>query len=138
MNKSKDNNREKLFSVTKDDFRWDYYRGTGNGGQHRNKRDTACRCTHIESGAVGCAQDHREQKQNRELAFQRCVETKRFQVWLKMEIARRSGEKSLEEQVEEMVRPRNLKVECRDETGKWIIYDEVHQERETDSTGERN
>lgn len=136
MNKSKD--REKLFSVTKDDFRWDYFKAPGNGGQKKNKTLSACRCTHIESGAVGQSSDTRSQGDNRQLAFQRCVETKRFQVWLKMEIAKRSGEKSLEEQVEEMVRPRNLKVECRDETGKWIIYDEVHQERETDSTGERD
>lgn len=112
--------KEKLFSVTRDDFRWDYYRGSGNGGQHKAKTSSACRCTHVESGAVGKAEDHREQPKNRQLAFERCVNSKRFQVWLKMEICRRSGEKSLEEQVEDMLKPRNIKVECKDSNGRWM------------------
>ena len=29
--------KELLFSVTKDDFDWDYFRAGGKGGQHQNK-----------------------------------------------------------------------------------------------------
>lgn len=121
--------KTKLFSVTRDDFRWDYYRGSGNGGQNKQKCSTACRCTHIESGAVGCAEDHREQPKNRELAFERCCKTKRFQVWLKCEIARRSGEPSIEEQVDKMMKLENIKVEIRNEQGKWeeVNYNEIHK-----------
>ena len=54
--------RELLFSVTAKDCRFDYYRGSGAGGQHRNKTESAVRCTHLASGAVGQAEDHREQQ----------------------------------------------------------------------------
>lgn len=45
--------RELVFSLTKDDFEWEYFRGTGKGGQKKNKTSSAVRCKHLESGAVG-------------------------------------------------------------------------------------
>lgn len=71
--------REKLegpwpMSVTKADLRIEYYRGSGPGGQHRNKRDTACRITHIPTGLSATAQEHKSQKQNREAAFRRLAD----------------------------------------------------------------
>ena len=50
-----------LFSVTAADCRFDYYRGSGKGGQKRNKTSSAVRCTHIASGAVGASDDTRSQ-----------------------------------------------------------------------------
>ena len=52
--------RELLFSVTADDCEWDYYNGTGKGGQNRNKRATCVRVRHRASGAVGNCSNHRE------------------------------------------------------------------------------
>jgi len=61
--------KEILFSVTASDCRFDYYSGTGAGGQARNKSLSAVRCTHIASGAVGKSEEERSQKQNKITAF---------------------------------------------------------------------
>lgn len=69
---------ELLFSVTAKDCRWDTFRGTGKGGQKRNKTESAVRCTHIASGAVGQSDDSRSQHDNRRTAFKRMAETDVF------------------------------------------------------------
>ena len=38
--------KELLFSVTAADCDWQYIRGTGPGGQKRNKTETKVRCVH--------------------------------------------------------------------------------------------
>jgi protein subunit release factor A len=60
--------------VTKKDLRIDYYRGTGAGGQNKNKRDTACRITHIPTGIACAAEEHRTQGKNKQAAFKRLAE----------------------------------------------------------------
>lgn len=60
--------------VTKKDLRIDYYRGSGAGGQHRNKTDSACRITHIPTGIVAQCEDQRHQDQNKKIAFQRLAQ----------------------------------------------------------------
>ena len=57
--------------VTKKDLRIDHYRGSGAGGQNRNKRDTACRITHIPTGISSTAEEYRTQGKNKEAAFER-------------------------------------------------------------------
>ena len=46
-------------------------RGSGPGGQHRNKVETAIVITHIESGVVGQASEKRSQHRNHEAAVER-------------------------------------------------------------------
>lgn len=112
--------KELLFSVGASDCRWDYYVGSGNGGQNKQKRNTAVRCTHPPSGAVGTSQDGRSQEQNKQLAFKRMAESKEFKTWHKMEVARRTGIlKQIEEQVDRMMDPSNIKVEGKNEKGLW-------------------
>lgn len=109
--------KELLFSVTADDCRFEYFVGAGDGGQKKQKTKSACRCTHIASGAVGKATEDRMQLQNRKLAFQRMADTKEFKVWHKLETSRRMGEPSVESVVEEQLK--YVKTEIKDEDGKW-------------------
>lgn len=110
--------REVLFSVTKADCRWDYYRGSGKGGQKRNKTSNCCRCTHIKSGAVGKSEDGRSQAQNKKRAFRRMAESKEFQNWLRIEAARATGQLAEIERTVERELKNNVLVEERVD-GKW-------------------
>jgi hypothetical protein len=101
--------RERVLHLTRDDFKWDYYRASGNGGQNRNKRDTAVRCTHAPSGAVGNAADERTQGKNRKLAFKRCTDDPKFRRWLAIEHARTIVGR--DRWVDQQMRPENLLIE---------------------------
>jgi hypothetical protein len=116
--------KEILFSVTASDCRWDYYRGSGKGGQKRNKTDSACRCTHLASGAVGQAEDDRSQHVNKRLAFVRMSNTEKFKTWHKLEVARRTGVlREAEEYVDrEMRTPSHLRVDVK-VNGRWVPED---------------
>jgi hypothetical protein len=116
--------RELLFSVTAKDCRWDYYRGSGPGGQHRNKTESAVRCTHIASGAVGQAEDDRSQHKNKPLAFGRMAKTQKFQSWARLEVCRLTGKLAeIEEYVDREMRT-NLKVEVQID-GRWVDEREI-------------
>lgn len=54
--------------------RIDLFRGSGPGGQHRNRRETAVRLTHLPSGVVVTATERRSQLQNIELAYERLAQ----------------------------------------------------------------
>jgi protein subunit release factor B len=117
--------KELLFSLTKKDFVVEYYNGTGNGGQNRNKVATACRIHHSASGAVSVCQEERTQKVNRERAFKSLLKKPEFKKWLKLEIARRDGVlREVEERVEKEMR--NVKIEVKDDTGKFVTVDEQY------------
>lgn len=120
--------KDLLFSVTASDCRWDYFRGSGAGGQHRNKTDSAVCCTHIPSGAVGTAQDTRSQHENRRLAFGRMARSKEFERWQRLEVARRTGRDiEIREAVERSMR--KVIVEGKDERGRWSV-DAMEKERD--------
>lgn len=81
-----------LFSLTRDDFDWQYFCSGGSGGQNQNRRSSGVRCIHRDSGARAEARDSRDQLRNRRAAFERCVDTKEFKAWHKLEVARRLGQ----------------------------------------------
>lgn len=112
-------NRKLLFSVTLKDCDVQTKRGSGKGGQNRNKRDTAVRIVHPPSGAVGESEEERSQWQNKKTAFRRMTETVEFKLWLNREIMVRDGIKTPEERVDEDLRPENLRVEVKRD-GKWV------------------
>jgi protein subunit release factor B len=110
-------NRELLFSVTLDDCQVDTFRSGGKGGQNVNKRDTGVRVTHRASGAVGKATDERSQIQNKRLAFKRMTQTSTFQKWVRMTTGQQGA--LYVAQVERELWPDRLKVEVKDEDGRW-------------------
>jgi len=47
------------------------------------------------------------------------AESKKFQTWLRIEGARRRGEKSIDEIVKEAMKEKNIRTEARGNDGKW-------------------
>jgi len=84
--------KEILFSVTANDCDWSYTRGTGKGGQKKNKTNSAVHCMHRPSGAHGYSEASRSQLDNRRDAFLKMVESKEFKTWHRLEFMRRTGE----------------------------------------------
>ena len=104
--------KKKLFTITTADLREERYRGSGAGGQNRNKRDTGVRFTHEPSGAVGESEAQRSQLQNRQEAFRKMASSPRFIMWAKAQgQARIDGHSTLERKVDGMLVEENLRVE---------------------------
>ena len=109
--------KQLLFSVTANDCDWSYTRGTGNGGQKKNKTSSAVHCSHRPSGAHGYSEASRSQLDNRQDAFRKMTESTEFQRWLNIETMRRNGEMAeIERRVEEDLR--KVKTEIRVD-GRW-------------------
>jgi len=90
-------NKQLMFSVTAKDCEFIDKRGSGKGGQKKNKTSSAIQCMHRPSGAMGEAEDHREQSLNRRLAFRRMAESPEFQVWAKLKADVMMGQVDVEE-----------------------------------------
>lgn len=115
--------KELLFRVTAADCEWIFQRGSGNGGQKKNKTNSAVRCIHRASGAAGYAEDTRSQAQNKGIAFRRMAETAEFKGWHKLESMRRLGQLiDIEDIVDREMK--NIKVEGKDDKGLWVEYNE--------------
>ena len=118
--------RKPLFSLTAKDFDWSYARGTGNGGQARNRSNNAVHCHHRPSGAHGYSEASRSQHANKISAFMKMAETKEFLEWHRKESMIRSGVmQEIDSYVERELR--NIKIEVMDD-GRWV------QVRESDLT----
>jgi len=129
MNKNQTKHKNLLFSVTANDCRWDYFRGSGKGGQKKNKTSSAVRCTHIPSKATGSAEDGRSQKQNKKLAFRRMAQSQEFQDWCRIEAARTTGELAeIEQKVDKELE--NIQYEVHDDKGCWIKISKEQCEKE--------
>lgn len=112
--------RELLFSVTANDCDWSYTKGSGKGGQKRNKTSSAVHCKHRDSGATGYAEDTRSQHKNKALAFERMAKSEKFKKWHKLEVARKTGVlDNINREVKKELNT-NVRVEGVDEDGKWV------------------
>lgn len=116
--------KELLFSITKDDFIIHWFSGTGSGGQHRNKHQNCCRLQHPESGASSTGQSSRSREDNLREAFKSIIESPKFKTWYNQVVWEKLNKKTIEELVAESMVPKNLKVEARDEKGKWFEWED--------------
>jgi hypothetical protein len=115
-----------LFSVTAADCEWSYTRGTGNGGQKKQKTSSAVHCMHRPSGAHGFSQETRSQSDNKQLAFVKMTKTKEFIAWRKLESLRIGGEQAIiDANVEKEMK--KVKVEQKNEEGLWEPWEENSQ-----------
>lgn len=105
--------RELLFSlIPKRDLVFESYKASGPGGQHRNKTMSAIRLKHPASGVTVIAADERSQSRNKRIALRRLADHPQFKRWVRRQVSvLMEGYQSIEEKVEEMMRPENLKIE---------------------------
>lgn len=112
--------REHLFTLTKKDFEVQTFRAGGKGGQHQNKVESGVRIIHRASGAVGESRSDRSQHRNKGYALRRLAASPKFKVWLSWVAWEITSGKTIEQRVEEAMKPENLRIEVKDEDGKWI------------------
>jgi len=104
--------KEKILTITAKEFNWDFVRGSGKGGQKRNKTCSAVRCTHKESGASAWCENGRSQLHNRQKAFEKCCKSDKFQKWLRIAIAKITGELAkIDDEVDRLMDEKYLKIE---------------------------
>jgi protein subunit release factor A len=111
--------KELLFSITKKDLKITWFKSGGGGGQKKNKTANACRIFHPDSGARVTAQERRERSQNLKNALHRLAEHPKFKVWVNRRVFEIDSQKTINEMVDELMRPGNLKTEII-KNGKWI------------------
>jgi protein subunit release factor B len=113
--------KQLLFSITKKDFEIQNFRSGGAGGQNQNKVNSGVRIIHKASGAVAESRDSRNQLQNKKSAFLKLVNSDKFKKWHKLETMRRLGQLAVaEENVKQMMSPKNLRVEVKSDKGRWV------------------
>ena len=113
--------KELLFSITKKDFIIEYFSGTGAGGQYRNKHQNCVRLHHKASNIIVTGQSHRNRKANLKEALNNLVNNIHFKLWHLEKVSEITSGKTIEQVVEELIKPENLKIEVR-ENGRWKKY----------------
>lgn len=114
--------RDLLFSITRKDFDVQTFNTGGPGGQNQNKRQMGVRIVHKESGAVGESREQRSQFQNKKIALRRLIEHPKFKVWHNRKVLEVIEGKTIEQKVDEMMDPKNIKIEMKKE-GVWYETD---------------
>lgn len=117
--------REKLFSLTKKDFEIQWFSGTGAGGQHRNKHQNCCRLYHPASGVRVTGQSNRDRIANQKEAINNLINHPQFSLWFNRKVMECLEKETIDEKVKKAMSPDNLKIECKDENGRWKEYKEV-------------
>lgn len=77
-------------SVTKKDLVVTYFRGSGSGGQKRNKTSNCVRIAHPDSGVVVEETKSRMQGANQKAALRKLADHPDFKAWVQTQMARPS------------------------------------------------
>lgn len=120
-----DKRRELLLSITEKDFEVSTFHAGGPGGQNQNKRFTGVRILHKPSGAIGESREERSQLSNKRAALKRLSESVKFKLWLNRTIYEMISGKTIEQRVDELMTPDKIKIEVKDQSGKWTLFDSM-------------
>ena len=114
--------KELIFSQSKKagDFIVTPIRGSGPGGQNKNKNFTGRRITHKHTGLYAEATDSKSSEQNLKNAFLRLVKSAKFKMWYNEQLLEIEHGERMRAEVERMMHPNNILVEVKDENGRWI------------------
>ena len=102
---------QKINILSRADLDISYYIGPGHGGQNKQKNSTGVLIIHKASMAQGRCHDTRSQAKNRTEAFRRLTAHPRMKVWVARKVYEIRNGESMEEVVERMMAPENLKIE---------------------------
>lgn len=58
--------------ISEEQFRYEWFSGTGKGGQHRNKHQNCCRCIHEPTGITANGTNSRSREDNKHAAYTTC------------------------------------------------------------------
>lgn len=111
------------FSVTAKDFDVTWFSGTGGGGQHRNKHQNCCRLKHRDTGVIKTGQSHKDRPANQKEALTSMANDPRFKAFCSQKLKELETGKSIEQEVNEMMHPSNLRLDVKDEEGNWKSVD---------------
>lgn len=114
-----DSEKQKINILSPKDLDISYYIGSGAGGQNRQKNATGVKLVHRESGAIGQCSETRSREQNKKKAFQNLVNSPKMKLWLNKKMYEIRNQETLEEFVDNWMSEKNLKIEGKDEEGKW-------------------
>lgn len=109
--------------MTSKDFDEKHIRGSGPGGQHRNKTSTGIRLTHRASGAVAEATEHKSQEQNRREAWKRIRQTPEWERWFRDMVLTTMGRPSIQQRVDAAMKPENIITQVLDGKSRWVTID---------------
>jgi peptide chain release factor 1 len=59
--------------VSEEQFKYEWFSGTGKGGQHRNKHQNCCRCIHEPTGIQANGTNSRSREDNKRAAYITCL-----------------------------------------------------------------
>lgn len=59
--------------ISEEQFRFEWFSGTGKGGQHRNKHQNCCRCIHEPTGIMANGTASRSREDNKRQAYITCL-----------------------------------------------------------------
>lgn len=118
---NKEDKREKITILTRKDLDISYFRGSGDGGQNKQKTSSGVMMVHRETGAIGRASDSRCQHTNKKTAFKRLCAHPKMKFWFAKKAYELQNKESMEKTVERAMQPHNLVVEVKDSSGRWVL-----------------
>lgn len=115
--------RELLFSTTLSDCEIQTFTVGGPGGGGKDTSRTGVRLIHHPSGARGEGREERRLRPNMQAALRKLAKTSQYQAWARTKAARMVGVKTLDDILDDMMRPEHLRVEVF-KGGRWVPYQE--------------